>query len=116
MGNRPAKEVWMADNRITLRQYLALRSLKPRSRYDLEELQPDRAILAERAVCATDSTFQLYRFMTEEGRSVFLVDRGPDSRLIAEKDWDFELAHGKDLQEFFPAGKPVAILPKGAAL
>jgi hypothetical protein len=101
----------MADDRITLRQYLALRSLRPKMRYDLEELQPDRAILAERAVCVTDGSFQLFRFMTEEGRSVFLVDRGPDCRLIAEKDWDFELAHGKDLQEFLPAGKPVSILP-----
>jgi hypothetical protein len=102
----------MADDRISLRQYLALRNLHPGSRYDLEELQPDKIFLTERVSCAEDSSFQLFRFQTKQGKSVFLVDRGAESRLIADKDWDFELANACDLQNFLSAGRPVAIAPK----
>jgi hypothetical protein len=59
--------------------------------------------------CAHDSTFQLFRFKTREGRSVFLVAKGSEARLIAEKDWDFELANARDLMAFLPAGPPVAL-------
>jgi hypothetical protein len=102
----------MADNRISLRQYLALRDLNPGGRYDLEEHKPDMAFLAERAHCENDSSFQLYRFQTSKGQSVFLVTRGAQSRLIAEKDWDFELANANDLLAFTPAGRPVDITGK----
>jgi hypothetical protein len=96
-------------NRITLRQYLILRNLRPGTKRGLEEHQPDTAFLAERVSCAHDSTFQLFRFKTREGRSVFLVAKGSESRLIAEKDWDFELANARDLISFLPAGPPVAL-------
>jgi hypothetical protein len=102
----------MSDNRITLRKYLALRNLNPGCRYDLEEYLPDTTFLAEKASCDNDSSFLLFRFQTSKGQSVFLVDRGTECRLIAEKDWDFELANSRDLMAFTPAGRPVDITGK----